>query len=30
MELGYRDFVTSDARQSNLAERVGLVVHCPT
>jgi len=30
VELGYRNFVTSDARQSNLAERVGLSVQCPT
>jgi predicted nucleic acid-binding protein len=29
LELGYSKFVSSDVRQSKLAERVGLLVHCP-
>jgi predicted nucleic acid-binding protein len=30
MELGYRHVVTSDSRQSKLAERIGMTVHCPS
>ncbi|MCC5808120.1 MAG: type II toxin-antitoxin system VapC family toxin [Opitutales bacterium] len=30
LELGFRHFVSSDARQSSLAKRVGMSVHCPT
>ena len=29
LELGFRHFVTSDARQTALAERAGMVVHFP-
>ena len=29
LELGYSQFVSSDVRQSKLAERIGLSVHCP-
>lgn len=29
VELGFRHFVSSDARQGTLAERIGLIVHNP-